>query len=254
MELRVLGCSGGVGAGGMTTSFLVDGEILIDAGSGVTSLTLEEMARIRHIFLSHSHLDHVLSIPLLVDSVFDRLEEPIWVHAQPETIDALQRHIFNGTIWPDFTRLPHPQWPVVRFSAMAAGEKREVGARTIESIRVNHAVPTVGFRVASPTGVFAFSGDTTTNDTFWDALNAGDRLDLLVVETTFSDDEESLSQVARHYCPRLLAADLAKLRHDPPIHLTHAKPGGDAAIYAACRQWLPDRDLRRLSSGDVFTL
>lgn len=254
MELRVLGCSGGVGGGLMTTSFLVDGEVLIDAGSGVTSLGLEEMAAIRHIFLSHSHMDHILSIPLLVDSVFDRIREPIVVHAQPETIEALQQHIFNGAIWPDFTRLPHPERPVIRFAAMEAGESRTVGERTIESIRVNHIVPTVGFRVTSPTGVFAFTGDTTSNDNFWEVLNAGDRLDLLVTEATFSDDEEQLSRIAHHYCPGLLAADLAKLRHAPPIHLTHAKPGEEAAIFEACRRLMPDRDLHRLSSGDVFTL
>lgn len=254
MELRVLGCSGGIGAGLRTTSFLLDGEILLDAGSGVSSLTLDEMAAIRHVFLSHSHMDHILSIPLLVDSVFDRIEEPIQVHAQPETIDALRDHVFNGAIWPDFTRLPHPESPVIRLVPMHVGERRSIGERTFESIRVNHIVPTVGFRVAGPDGVFAFSADTTTNDTFWEALNAGERLDLLIVEATFPDAEEELSRIAYHYCPKMLAADLAKLHHDPPVYLTHAKPGEEENLLRACRERMPERDLHRLSGGAVFTL
>lgn len=254
MELRVLGCSGGVGAGLRTTSFLLDGEILLDAGSGVASLTLEEMTAIRHIFLSHSHLDHILSIPLMVDSVFDRIKEPIQVHAQPETIHALREHVFNGAIWPDFTRLPHPESPVIRLLPMECGESRTFGGRTIESIRVNHIVPTVGFRVTGPDKVFAFSADTTTNDTLWEALNGGERLDTLIVEATFPDTEEALSRMAYHYCPKMLAADLAKLRHDPAIYLTHAKPGEEENIYRACQDLMPGRDLHRLSGGDVFTL
>ena len=254
MELRILGCSGGIGAGLKTTSFLLDRDILLDAGSGVGDLSLEEMAAIRHIFLSHSHLDHILSIPLLVDSVFDVCEEPILVHAQPETLEALQSHIFNGAIWPDFTRLPHPERPVIRFAPMRPGEKVTLGERTLEMIPVNHIVPTVGFRVASPGGVFAFSGDTTTNDTFWEVLNAGDRLDMLVVESAFPDEEEHLCRLARHYSPRLLAEDLKKLRHRPGIYLTHAKPGSESTIFEQCQRHVSDRELSQLSGDEIFTL
>ena len=112
MELRVLGCSGGVGAGLRTTTLLLNEHILFDAGTGVGDLSLEEMAGIKHIFLTHSHLDHIADIPLLVDSVFDRINQPIVVHGLHETIEALRRHIFNNVIWPDFTKLPTAENPV----------------------------------------------------------------------------------------------------------------------------------------------
>src|SRR5690606_831156 len=103
MKFRVLGCSGGIGARARTTSFLVDEDILIDAGTGVEDLSIEELARIDHVFLTHSHLDHIAALPLLVDSVGGMRDKPLVVHALPETIVALRTHIFNWTIWPDFT-------------------------------------------------------------------------------------------------------------------------------------------------------
>jgi len=254
MELKVLGCSGGIGRGHRTTSFLLNETILVDAGSGVSELSLDEMARIRHIFLTHSHLDHVHCIPLLVDSIFDVIDEPIQIHAQPDTIGVLKKHVFNGVIWPDFTRLPHPERPVMQFLPMEPGKAVAVDDLTFEMIPVNHLVPTVGYRVDSPGGVFAFSGDTTTNDTFWQALNERDRLDLLVVECAFSGDEMDLCRLARHYCPELLAADLRKLRHKPAVYLTHAKPGEEEKIFAECQELIDDREIDRLSGGEVFTL
>lgn len=254
MNLRVLGCSGGIAAERRTTSFLLDDEILIDAGSGVGDLTLDEMSRVKHIFLSHSHLDHTHAIPMLLDSIFDRIDEPITVHALPETIQALREHIFNWVIWPDFTSLPHPDSPVLRYVPMAPGETVELGGRSIRSVSMNHIVPTVGYVVTGPTGAFAFSGDTTTNDAFWTELNALPRLDMLIVECAFADSERELCQKARHYCPSLLAADLAKLRLRPAIYLTHAKPGEEQQIIAECVHLAPERGLRQLSGGERFTL
>ncbi len=254
MDIRVLGCSGGIGAGLRTTSFLIDHDILLDAGSGVGDLTLDEMAHLKHIFLTHSHLDHIHAIPLVVDSVFDRVDAPILIHALPDTIRALQEHIFNGVIWPDFTRLPHPERPVLRFETLEPGEIVALGNRQFEMIPVNHLVPTVGYRITTPNGVFAFSGDTTTNDTFWAALNDGPRLDLLVVEAAFPNAERELCRMARHYCPEMLAEDLVKLRHHPRIWLTHAKPGAEEKIFQEVRTLLAGYDINHLTGGERFTL
>ncbi len=254
MEVRVLGSSGGVGTGKGTTSLLVDNDILIDAGTGVAQLSIDELSRLRHIFLTHSHLDHVAYLPLLGDTVFGLVSETIRVYALSETLDALQRHIFNDVIWPDFTRIPNRQQPVFRFQSVDTGETVELGTRRIEAIAVNHTVPCIGFRVACGEKAFAISGDTTCNDGFWEALNAHPGLDLLLVETAFSDKDEALSRLARHYSPRLLAADLQKLRHRPPIYIIHAKPGEESAILRECREALADREVYGLAGGAHFTL
>ena len=132
MKVKVLGCSGGVNHNVATTSFLIDEDILIDAGTGVCTMPLEKMRRIRHIFITHSHLDHIAAIPLLADTLFDELiGKPIVVHALPETIKALQEHVFNWIIWPDFTELPHKTDAVLKLEPMQAGSSIDIDGRNI---------------------------------------------------------------------------------------------------------------------------
>lgn len=254
MRLRILGCSGGIGVQLRTTSIMIDNDILIDSGSGVGDLSLDEMARIRHIFLTHSHLDHIGFIPLLLDSVFDRIREPIVIHGLPETLKALRDHIFNWVIWPDFSRLPSPERPVVVYQEMQPGAPLVLGERTLEMVAVHHAVPAVGYRIECPGGVVAFSGDTTTNDRFWEALNARPRLDILIVETAFSDKDVEICRLSRHYCPQLLAADMEKLRHRPAVYISHNKPGDEDVIISQCRAAMPGRDVEPLLGNHVFEL
>jgi len=249
MEIRVLGCSGGVGVDLRTTTLLIDQDILIDAGTGVGDLSMDEMLQIRHIFVTHSHLDHIACIPLLVDTLFDQLKTPITVYAQKVTIDALKNHIFNNVIWPDFSRLPDPEHAVMRFEIMQPGEVISIAERQIEMINVNHIVPGVGYRVENALGVFAFSGDTTTNDSFWKSLNKQDKLDVLIVETAFVNADIDLCRRAGHYCANLLAEDLAKLRHKPKVYISHNKPGSEQQILAECEQAIKTHHISPLNSG-----
>jgi ribonuclease BN (tRNA processing enzyme) len=254
MRLQVLGCSGGIGLERRTTSMLVDDDVLIDSGSGVGNLSLEEMTRIGHVFLTHSHLDHFAFLPLLVDTMFPRITAPIVIHGREETLKALQEHIFNWHIWPDFSKLPNAKSPVMKYEIMKPGEVCKIGKRSIEMIEVNHIVPCVAYRVAGPKGVFAFSGDTTTNETLWAALNKHAGLDLLIVEAAFPNSEEELSKAARHYTPNMLAADLRKLKHKPKIYISHPKPGQESVIFQECKAAMPGLDINPLSGGEVFNL
>jgi len=255
MKVRVLGCSGGINQNVSTTSFLVDDDILIDAGTGVCNLSLDEMRLIKHIFITHSHLDHIASIPLLADTLFDDLiGQPLIVHALPETIKALQDHIFNWTIWPNFTELPHKTDAVLKLEAMTAGAVLELSGRQIEMISVNHSVPGVAYRVEANGKAFAFSGDTTSNESLWASLNKHDTLDLLFVESAFTDQDIELAKIAFHYCPQLLAADLPKLKHKTRVCISHLKPGCEQEIIEQCTAALPDWDIQQLKNGDIFQL
>ena len=249
MEIRVLGCSGGVGVDLRTTTILIDQDILIDAGTGVGDLSMEEMLNIKHIFVTHSHLDHIACIPLLVDTLFDQLETPITIHAQTVTLNALKDHIFNNVIWPDFSKLPNKENAVMRYAPMLPGEIVNIGDRHLEMINVNHIVPGVGYRVENAVGVFAFSGDTTTNDTLWETLNARDKLDVLIVETAFANADIDLCRRAGHYCADLLAADLAKLKHQPKVYISHNKPGAEKLIMAECEQAIETHKIHPLHGG-----
>jgi len=254
MNVRILGCSGGIGAGLRSTSMLIDDDVLIDAGSGLGDLTLDEMGGIKHIFITHSHLDHVAFLPLLIDTIFDRVTDPVIIHGQQATLEALKSYIFNWVVWPDFAELPRPDSPVLSYREMKVGETFEIKGRVFEMLPVEHIVPAVGYRVECATGAFAFSGDTCTNDGLWAALNAHDRLDMLIVESAFANHNIELSKLAKHYCPSLLADDMKKLKHEPEVYITHRKPGEEDKILHECKELMPDRKLHGLSGGEIFTL
>ena len=252
MQIRILGWSGGIGANLRTTSFLIDDDMLIDAGTGLGDLPLNQMTGIRRIFLTHSHMDHIVGLPLLADSMYGVHEEPVVVYAQEQTIEALKSHVFNWTIWPDFSELPSKENPSIKFEVMNPGDKVNIRSREIEMIRVNHTVPGVGFCVADDQATVAFSGDTTTNDNLWNVLNGYDNIDLLFVEAAFTDDDLEISKISKHYCPRLLGEDVLKMKHRPDIWLTHFKPGDEEQIYQQCIDAMPDFNVHQLKGGEIF--
>ena len=255
MQVRVLGCSGGIGSGAKTTSILIDGDILIDSGTGVGDLSLTELGEIRHVFLTHSHLDHIAGLPLFLDSVFEACaDRPIQVYARQETITALEQHIFNWVIWPDFTALPKPESPVMSYCRISPGEVVQLGDRRVQAIEVRHAVPSLGYCVARGDTVVAISGDTAANETLWPALNAYTGLDALIVEVSFANSQEELARNSGHYCPRTLAHDIRQLDHIPTVWVTAMKPGYEEVIFDEVISALRGYSVRRLRAGDVLDL
>jgi ribonuclease BN (tRNA processing enzyme) len=226
MRLRVLGCSGGIGGRHLrTTSFLLDGDVLVDAGTGVGDLTLAELSQIDHIFITHSHLDHVTSIPFLVDTVGGMRAKPLTIYATRATIEILKNHLFNWAIWPDFTEIPTPEAPFMRYREMEVGATVTLGNRRITAIPARHTVPAVGYHLDSGAASLVFTGDTGQNDALWRIVNRIANLKFLIIETAFSNKERQLAEVSRHLCPATLAEELAKLERSPEIYITHLKPG-----------------------------
>lgn len=255
MRIRILGCSGGIGAGSRTSAMLVDDDVLIDAGTGVGDLELEEIDSIRHVFLTHAHLDHIAGLPMLADSVFDEnFTTPLTVYAREETLRALQDHVFNGVIWPDFARLPTAGNPMLRYQVCSPGDTVTINHRNFYAVDVMHTVPTLGYTVQNSGGVFAVSGDTKTNETLWPVLNACDDLRVLVIEVSFPDEMERLANEAGHYCPSTLAKDLERLQHEPEIWLTGMKPGEEGRIMDQVSKAIPGKNIKMLSAGTILTV
>ncbi|HEY4999256.1 MAG TPA: 3',5'-cyclic-nucleotide phosphodiesterase [Usitatibacter sp.] len=254
MKIRVLGCSGGIGGRLRTTSFLVDDDVLIDAGTGVGDLTLEQLARIDHIFVSHSHLDHVTSIPFLVDTVCWMRRSPIKVYAIQETLDILRAHLFNWKIWPDFTQIPDAERPFMVYREIRAGERVELRGRSFTAIPANHTVPAVGYVLDNGRNALIFSGDTSVNDALWKTVNATPNLKYLIIETAFSNKERDIAVASKHLCPQMLAEELEKMRVKPEVFITHLKPGEGALtmkeVSEAAGRWRP----RMLENNQEFSL
>lgn len=225
MKLRVLGCSGGIGGNLRTTSFLLDHDVLIDAGTGLGELSLTELALIDHVFITHSHLDHTACLPLMVDSIGFMRDHPLTIYASEETLDILKKHIFNWKVWPDFSEIPNSQQPYMRYQSISLGETVVLKGRKITAIPANHVVPAVGYHLDSGKASLVFSGDTTTNDALWKVVNKIKNLRYLIIETAFSNGERNLAVLSKHLCPSLLVEELAKFKRDAEVFITHLKPG-----------------------------
>ena len=261
MILHVLGCSGSIAAGCKTTAFLLDHDVLIDAGTGVGDLTLDALVRIDHVLVSHSHLDHVLAIGLVADAVMRQRSAgrrgPIQVHALPETLAALCTHIFNGVIWPDFTRLPSAEHPVLELVPFAVGDVLALNDKRIEVLSAAHTVPAVGFAVAagqdSDAGHWVYTGDTGPNPLLWQRLRQM-KVAHLVIETAFSDEERHLARISRHLCPAALGHELAQLEGCVDVHITHIKPGETEAVMQEIGRLGSPHRIHALAAGQVMEL
>jgi ribonuclease BN (tRNA processing enzyme) len=233
MQVRVLGCSGAIAQGCRTTSFLIDDAILVDAGTGVGDLTLDEMRRIDHVFLTHSHLDHIAALPLMLDATSSLRSQPVTVYALPATIAALRTHIFNGQIWPDFSRIPNAETPFLRFQDIAVGPPLQAAGRQVEALPASHTVPAVGYAVQGDTGWWVFSGDTGGNPAFWARVNQLP-VAMLVLETAFSNAESELARHSQHLTPETAAREVAQIAASAgrryPLYITHTKPAETALI------------------------
>jgi cAMP phosphodiesterase len=167
---------------------------------------------------------------------------------------AVQEHLFNGVIWPDFTRLPSPENPMLRWHVIGPGDTITIGHRNFYAVDVMHSVPSLGFTVQNSGGVFAVSGDTKTNETLWPVLNACDDLRVLVIEVSFPDELGTLAADAGHYTPKTLTDDLKRLHHEPEIWLTGMKPGEEDRIYKQVIKAVPDKNIRMLSRGTIINV
>ena len=210
--------------------------MLVDAGTGVGDLTLDEMRSVDHVLLTHSHLDHVAALPLMVDSIAAQRTTPIQIHALQGTIDALKAHIFNNTIWPDFSRIPTPEAPFVSFHPLTVGQTLLLAGKYVEVLPAVHTVPAVGYAVATGAGCWVFTGDTERNPALWARIN---QLNVAMAE---------LGCIApgRNY----------------PIYITHTKPAETDLIMAEIQrfdQTAPfgpnvTHDIRWLRAGQEFEL
>jgi len=253
MRLRVLGCSGGIGGRHLrTTSFLVDHDVLVDAGSGVGDLSLAELTQIDHIFVTHSHLDHVTSIPFLVDTVGGMRNRPITVYSTAPTIEILKNHLFNWAIWPDFTQIPSADAPFMRYQEVAVGRTVTLSGRDFTPLPAVHTVPATGYHLDSGSASLVFTGDTGPNEELWRLVNRIPALKVLIVETAFSNKERTLAEVSKHLCPSMLAEELGQLALDPEVWITHLKPSEVELTMQEIEQGAGRHRPRMLQNGQVF--
>ncbi len=253
MRLRVLGCSGGELPRHKTTCFLLDDRLALDAGALTSSLSLEDLLKVDDIVLTHSHFDHVKDVPLMADLLVGRRRTPVRIHASTGCARTLRESVFNGELWPDFTRIPDARRPVLEIVPFDPARPFKVGRFTFRPAPVCHPVESVGFVISDGRSELAISGDTGPTVAFWKKVNAARKLGALLVELSFPNDLQGLADVSGHLTPNTLATELAKLeRKGFPVLLYHLKPAYAARLKReVARLKLPG--VRVLALGDDFT-
>lgn len=253
MRMDVLGCDGGIGDGRHTMAFRIDDDVLIDAGTGLSRLSSDEIARIDHVFLTHAHMDHVALLPMLIDSRIKRRSEPLTVYGLEATLAALRAHVFNWTLWPDVTKLPSPESPAVRYARVAVGERVELADRAFTPLPAAHSTPSVGYRLDSPEATVVSTGDTAHCEPFWDLVAGIPNLRALIVEISYRNGREELAQNAGHLCPSMLAPRLADLKTPIDVYVMHRKPSEAEQIEREAPTIAGIHRLRMLKEGDALT-
>lgn len=205
------------------SSYLINDRVAIDAGTLGYCGTPEHQAGIPHVFLTHSHMDHISSLPVFLENAYDpELPAPV-VHALPETLDVLQRHVFNGSVWPDFFHLTPPGRPFLVPDSLRLEEPVELEGLRIVPVAMNHVVPTAGYLVTDGRSTVAFGADSGPTGRMWALLAEMPAPRSVFLECTFPDSLTGLADVSAHLTPETFRAEVAKMPAGTRILAVHLK-------------------------------
>jgi len=232
MDVQLLPSSLPAGDAQFLVSFLVDVSVAIDAGSLGLMADLERQRRVRHVFLTHEHIDHVATLPIFLENVYEPGPECVEILAAPEVLDFVHHDIFNGRVWPDFFELSAGDDRFVRGTPLTIGRTIERAGLAITPLAVSHGVDTLGYLVDDGRTAVAFPSDTGPTEDFWRHVAAAPRLAAVFLEVSFPDSLAELAAATGHHCPATFAAEIRKL--DRPVRwiVVHRKPRYAAAIAA----------------------
>lgn len=226
MKVKILGCSGSEGIGHKPPGFLVNDVMMLDAGTITAALSIEAQSKITDVLISHTHLDHIKSLLFLADNVIGRIKKPVNIRAIPAVLDAIRKHLMNDIIWPDFTRIPTAENPVLTYAPMPIGKYVSIAGLKVKAIPMNHPVPAVGFIVSDAKSSILYSADTGPNEGLWKEAAKARNLSAIIVDTSFPNSMDFVAGLSGHFTPAQLHQDLTKSRvgYDVPIYVYHIKP------------------------------
>jgi ribonuclease BN (tRNA processing enzyme) len=205
------------------TSALLNDTVVLDAGSIGLYRTPREQARIRHVLLSHTHMDHLGTLPIFVENAYEGRSQGVTIHASQAVLDACQSDVFNNRLWPDFIALSKTERPFLQLAPHEAGQTIELDGLRITAVALDHVVPTVGYLVADGGGTVAWVSDTGPTEEIWRRCNATPDLRAVFLETTFPNALAWLADVSKHLTPATFAGELSKLARPVRVIVVHVK-------------------------------
>jgi ribonuclease BN (tRNA processing enzyme) len=251
MRYEVLGCFGGETPGCRLSSFLLDGTLLIDTGSATAALEIASQARIDHVLLTHSHLDHSRGLAHLADNVFGLRTGPVGVYSIEPVLDGLKASLLNNVLWPDFTEIVDAHGPVLTFQSLPEDRATLLGPFAITPVRVHHTVACVAYLVERDGRAVLHIGDTGPTDQVWRVARQARSLTAVVVETSFPSRLQRLAEASSHLTPHTLEGELVKLSREVPVFVYHLKPQFITEIQQEIRERFRSR-IRILEQGATY--
>lgn len=231
MLVRIIGGHGGVSPGFRNTSYLIDGKLLIDAGSVASGIQIDEQTLIDNILISHSHLDHISDLAFLADNCFGLKGRPFEIWSCQTVKDNIMKHLLNDEIWPDFTKLPNEQNPTLRFHTIESEVPFQLGDYKITPVKVNHPAGGHGFIIEKKNSALVFTQDTGPTDRIWELARKTDNLKAIFTEVSFPNQLKQVAMDSYHHTPETIAEEIKKMPEDIPIFLGHLKPNYQAKLF-----------------------
>jgi len=225
--VKILGAYGGKSDKSSTTCYQISKNIIIDAGNVLSPLG-EDAKYINHIFVTHTHFDHIVDIPLLIDTFFEVREKPIVIYGLKGALDNLKKFIFNRDIWPDFheiTLMCNNEKAII-FKEIEIGQIIELDDCKIKPVKNNHTNSSCGYVITKNTNSIFFTSDTYICDDIWDEVNNNDSIHSIVIDISFPSRLDTLALESKHLTPKLFKKQIKnKLqRNDVVIYINHLKP------------------------------
>jgi ribonuclease BN (tRNA processing enzyme) len=205
------------------SSYLVNKSIAIDAGTLGFVGSPECQSRVRHVLLTHTHLDHIATLPVFVENIYSGGPDCVTIYGSQSVLDCLQTDFFNGRVWPDFIGLSRQMPPFLRLEKFEPGDVKFIDGVQVEAIAVDHVVPTSAFLLRDSGGCILFATDTGPTSDIWKRANEVEELKAVFLEATFPNELEELAVISKHLTPRQFALEVAKLAHKVPVYALHLK-------------------------------
>jgi len=255
MRLKVMGCSGAEFPGHNAPGFLLDNEIVFDAGSITGVLDEKAQSKIKHIFITHAHLDHIRSIPFLADNIaVSKKTHRINILSIPPVLRTIKKHLFNSTMWPDFTIIPDYDRAILNLIRLKVGKSTNVDSYTITPYKVSHTVPAVGYLVEDEKGRrFFYTGDTRPSTETWKKIG-NKKINCLIIDVSFPNSMGFMAIRTGHLTPCLLKEEILKIQQKPDrIYITHPKPQYERTIQVELNR-LGMKNVRMLKDGETVLI
>ena len=224
MQVRIIGGHGGVSPGFRATSYLIDGKLLIDAGSVASGIPISDQAKIENILISHSHLDHISDLAFLSDNCFGMKGVPFEIYTSAQAHKNIMTHLLNDEIWPDFTKLPSKKNPTLRFHEITSEKTYELGPYKVTPVEVNHPAGGHGFIIEKNGLAVVFTQDTGPTDRIWEVAKQTENVKAIFTEVSFPNNLMQVAIDSFHHTPSTINEEIKKMPKEVPIFLGHLKP------------------------------